>query len=151
MKQTQLNSLLAYEEAKKKAVVERQSYYNYLLSKGSEGATDDEVLQETSINENAVRRCRLNLQKMEAVESSGLNRPTRTGRQATVWVAVPDVDVTKPVPVIRRDELEKQARRKIKAMTDEELESFVGGVEEGDSGVIDDGDLFSLFADGPNL
>jgi hypothetical protein len=146
MKQTTLNSIIAYEEAKKDAAVERKRYYDLLLSRGPHGATDDEVLQFTSIGENAVRRCRLNLMKMEAVESSGLNRPTRTGRQATVWVALPGVDVTQAVPVIHRDELLKVARRKIKEMTEEELEAFVEEDSGGEttSDFLDDGDLFSL-------
>jgi len=149
MKQTELNSILAYKEAKKDAAVERKRYYDLLLSKGAHGATDDEVLQETSIGQNAVRRCRLNLMKMGAVETSGFNRPTRTGRQATVWVALPGILVTEAVPVIRRDELLKLARRKIKEMSDDELEAFVGEKgEESSADFLDDGDLFALFGEG---
>jgi hypothetical protein len=127
------NSLSAYDTAKKSGVANRKTYYDFLISRGDYGATDDEVMNHTSIDHHAVGRIRINLSKMGAVQSTDRNRTTRKGCSASVWVAVPGVDVTKPVPKTERDELLKLARRKIKAMSDDELREFVD-----DSGDYDD-------------
>ena len=137
------NSLLAYGIAKKSGAASRKVYYDYLLPQGDHGATDDEVMAHTSIDHHAVGRIRLNLIKMGAVRWGGQNRLTQKGCRASVWVAVPGVDVTQPVPKKERDELLKLARRKLKAMTDDELRDFV----ESSNDPPDEEDFFDLFGE----
>jgi len=135
------NSINAYDVAKKSGAVSRKTYYDYALSQGATGVTDDEVMRDTDIDHHAVGRIRKNLLAMGAVRDTGGTRLTRKGCKATVWVAIPGVDVTQPVPKSERDELLKMARRKIAGMTDADLRAFVGELD-----TVQDGDLFDLFA-----
>jgi hypothetical protein len=135
------NSLFAYDTAKKSGAANRKTYYDFLVSRGAQGATDDEVMAHTSIDHHAVGRIRINLTKMGAVAPTEQNRMTRKGCSASVWVAVPGVDVTKPVPKTERDGLLKFARRKIKAMSDDELREFIESTDDPPNPE----DIFNLF------
>lgn len=137
------NSLEAYDVVKRSGAANRKTYYDYALSHGIHGVTDDEVMRDTDIDHHAVGRIRKNLMALGALRDTGRTRLTRKGCKAAVWEALPGVDVTQPVPKSDRDELLKLARRKIKAMTNDELRAFV---ETGDAVETPADDLYDLFA-----
>jgi hypothetical protein len=119
------NSLLAYDRSEENGANRRKRYYHFLLSRGEEGATDDEVMVGTGIPHQSIGACRHQLFKLGALVDTGRNRPTRTERQARVWLGVPGIDVTPAPPRTRREELLRLARKVIKTFTDEQLELFV--------------------------
>lgn len=139
------NSLSAYDTAKKSGAANRKTYYDFLVSRGDYGATDDEVMAHTSIDHHAVGRIRINLSKMGAIRSTNRNRLTRKGCSASVWVAFPGVDVTKPVPKTERDDLLRKARRKLKGMSDDDLRAFVRSPDE--ANIPEEDEFFSLFGE----
>ena len=61
---------------------------------GEHGATDDEVEIATGLAHQSVSPRRISLQRLglvvQAIDSEGVNvtRPTRSGRKATVWIAI---------------------------------------------------------------
>jgi hypothetical protein len=51
-----------------------------------EGLTDDEIEQKTSLRHQTASARRRELVLMELVKHSGQSRPTRSGRNAKIWV-----------------------------------------------------------------
>ena len=150
------NSLLAHSASANTRWTGRQVYYRYLLERGAQGATDDEVMRDTHIDHHAVGSIRQSLARLGALRSAGFDRTTRKGCLAEVWVAIPGVDVTRPVRKSERDELLREARRKVGMMTDAELRAFVGSTRteiedepdpDDEGGGTDPDDFFSLFED----
>lgn len=96
-------SQAAAESMKEAAPAIRVRVYQYLLTRGEQGAIDEEVIAALGGKANSIRPRRGDLVDMGAVRKSGRTRPTISGRSAVVWVAVPDMDVTvrrgrKPMP-----------------------------------------------------
>jgi len=120
------NSQQAYHHAKKNEPPRRLLYYQFAVTRGATGVTDDEVMANTPINHKEIVRLRKNLIALDALQPTGTNRMTRSKRQAAVWVAVPGVDVTKPIPEDARKKLLQRARDLLKSMTDNELREFLG-------------------------
>lgn len=61
----------------------------FISACGSEGATDDEVQIGLEMNPSTQRPRRIELERDGFVSDSGRKRPTRTGRNAVVWIATP--------------------------------------------------------------
>lgn len=142
----------AFDASKSKTKQMEHRILHHLEGCGEGGATDEEMdiafgTEKTRSN----RPTRHALTKRGRIVKSGRTRKTQSGRAAIVWIlkehAGWDTDAG-----TRRDELLKLARRKIKEMSDEELEAFVGEKrEESSSDFLDDGDLFALFGGGETL
>lgn len=62
----------------------RAGILGYLRSRGAEGATADEIEQDTGISGNTVRPRVFELRQMGLVENSRTTRPTRSGRRAAI-------------------------------------------------------------------
>jgi hypothetical protein len=122
---TQQNSLFAYEKSEKTGPARRRMVYRYLLGRGGDGATDDEVIHSTSIEHKSMAGTRHQLMKLGAVIDTSKTRLTRSGNPATVWLAVPGVDVSKSPGKTDREHLMTKARKKLKGMSDDQLQGFV--------------------------
>jgi len=68
--------------------------YQYLASCGILGATDEQIQEALGMDGNSERPRRKSLEQKGYVRDSGLKRPTRSGRLATVWVVT-----EKPFPL----------------------------------------------------
>jgi len=62
--------------------------FNWLESRGDQGATDEEIQRALGMNPSTQRPRRIELQKQGLVADSGIRRKTASGRMAGVWVAV---------------------------------------------------------------
>ena len=67
---------------------QRQRVLRALLQAGSGGLTDEETAYRCSMHEGSARARRVELVDTGCVRDSGKTRRTRTGRRATVWVAI---------------------------------------------------------------
>jgi hypothetical protein len=120
------NSLAAYDAAEATTGPQRRkAVYEFILSRGEEGATDDEVIQQLGIQHASMAGTRHDLEKLGAVRGTDKNRPTVSGNLAEVWVAIPGVRVDKRPPKTEREILLTGARRVIENMTDDELEALI--------------------------
>lgn len=77
----------AAEAIKPKAGSQRARVYAFILGRGEYGATDEEIQAALGISESSVRPRRGELREAGLIHDSGRTRPTRSGGQATVWVA----------------------------------------------------------------
>ena len=138
---THQNSLFAYDKSKITGPERRRMVYRYLLQRAYEGATDDEVIHNTTVEHASMAGTRHQLMKLGAVFDTGNTRLTRSGNPATVWRAVPGVDVSKSPGKTDREVLLTKARKKLKGMSDEELHSFIevtdGSVVEVTDDILD--------------
>lgn len=66
----------------------RARVFEYLCSRGSQGATDDEMQVALSLAAHTQAPRRVELKEAGCVRNSGHKRPTRTGRNAIVWIAI---------------------------------------------------------------
>lgn len=119
------NSLFAYDKSEKTGPARRRMVYRYLLGRGGEGATDDEVIHSTSIEHKSMAGTRHQLIKLGAVVDTGKTRLTRSGNPATVWCAIPGVDVSKSPGKTEREHLMTAARKQLKEMSDDQLRVFL--------------------------
>jgi hypothetical protein len=83
-------SLAAARAAASGASVMREGMYLWLLARGSEGATDEEIQLGMPMAANTQRPRRTELVSSGRVVNSGWTRRTRSGRLAVVWKAVVD-------------------------------------------------------------
>ena len=90
-------SQAAAESMKPHARTIRQRVYEYILSRGGFGCTDEEVIAALGVSPSTARPRRGELVQMGAVKKTGDTRPTRSGRQAAVYVGIPGHDVNKPL------------------------------------------------------
>jgi hypothetical protein len=142
---THQNSLFAYDKSKVTGPERRRMVYRYLLQRGGEGATDDEVIHNTTVEHASMAGTRHQLMKLGAVLDTGNTRPTRSGNPATIWIAVPGIDVSKSPGKTGREVLLTNARKKLKGMSDEELREFIADptATEPDSGL----DILDFYED----
>jgi hypothetical protein len=87
----------AAESMKPHARTIRQRVYEYILSRGGFGCTDEEVIAALGVSPSTARPRRGELVQMGAVKKTGDTRRTRSGRQAAVYVGIPGHDVNKPL------------------------------------------------------
>lgn len=66
----------------------RQRVYEWLLSRGEIGATDEEIQEALAMGGSTARPRRVELLEQHRIRDSGQKRPTRSGRAAVVWVAI---------------------------------------------------------------
>ena len=66
----------------------REQVYDYLMSQGLRGDSDEEIQEALSMNPSTERPRRGELQKAGRVMTLGEIRHTHSGRCAAVWVAV---------------------------------------------------------------
>lgn len=78
----------AAAEAKADAGTLRGWVYRFVKGRGQDGATDHEIDQSLGRELYTLRPRRVELVKLGMLKDSGRTRTTKTGRQATVWVAV---------------------------------------------------------------
>jgi hypothetical protein len=95
----------------------RTLVYDTLRAAGAEGMTDEELQDATGLQGSCQRPRRVELVARNLVRDSGRTRPTRSGRAATLWVAVGDDRIPTPAPASRdgqarpRDRVREQAGR----------------------------------------
>ena len=70
-----------------KAGTKRARVLEYIASHGSYGTTDDEGMHDLAMDGSTYRPRRIELAQARLIENAG-TRPTRSGQQAVVWVAV---------------------------------------------------------------
>jgi hypothetical protein len=63
------------------------------LRHAPDGATDEEQQEDLRMNPSTQRPRRIELLKAGWIRDSGKRRPTRSGRQAVVWIAVKQKEV----------------------------------------------------------
>jgi hypothetical protein len=66
----------------------RAAVFEYLRSRGADGATDEEGIRDTGISPSTYRPRRIECQQVGRVIDSGRKRKTASGRNAVVWIAV---------------------------------------------------------------
>lgn len=67
---------------------QRRRVYNYILSNGIDGATDQQIQDALSISESSERPRRKELLEAGLIIDSGERRPTRSGNASKVWIAL---------------------------------------------------------------
>lgn len=78
----------AAEEIKPKSSTLRGIVYGFLVARGAQGATDEEIQDGLAMNPSTERPRRIELIDAGLAQDSGTTRKTRAGRSATVWTAV---------------------------------------------------------------
>ena len=81
-------SLAAAFEAGPNAGTQQARVLEYLRKYHDIGATDEDMQLYLGMNPSTQRPRRIELVQQGLVRDSGSTRPTRSGRQATVWVAL---------------------------------------------------------------
>ena len=81
-------SVQAAERIREDAGTLRGRVLAYLRGAGARGGTDEEIQAALDMNPSTERPRRGELVEAGFVIDSGSTRPTRSGRQATVWLAV---------------------------------------------------------------
>lgn len=66
----------------------RKEVYDFLLQRGDQGATDQEIQDALQMGESTQRPRRKELEEADVICASGRTRPTRSGLPAVVWVVV---------------------------------------------------------------
>jgi len=66
----------------------RRAVLDYLRGRGAEGATDEAIQEALQMNPSTQRPRRIECVELGLVRDSGRTRPTRSGRQAVVWMAI---------------------------------------------------------------
>jgi len=66
----------------------RSSAYQWLVQRGDEGGTRDELDQVLGITPNVTQPRLRELEQMELIKKTNERRPTRSGRSAVVYVAI---------------------------------------------------------------
>ena len=90
-------SLAAADSMRAHAKTSRHRVYEFMLSRGQYGATDDEIEEGLNMKHQSASARRRDLEKkFGAVVATGERRKTRSGRTAQVYAAVPNVDITAP-------------------------------------------------------
>lgn len=79
-------SQAAAEAIRPSAATLRMQVLGYIVARGDEGATDDEIQIALGIEGSTQRPRRVELLDRGLVKDSGATRATRKGRQAAVWV-----------------------------------------------------------------
>jgi hypothetical protein len=72
---------------RRSAKTDRVAVLDYITSRGTEGATDEEIQGALKLSPNTERPRRIELVEQGAVEKSGITRLTSSRRKAAVWVA----------------------------------------------------------------
>lgn len=80
-------SLDAAVAIKPSAATLRDCVFAFIEEQGKYGATDDEIQIGLNMNPSTQRPRRVELVEMGLVVRATLNRKTRTGRSAAVWIA----------------------------------------------------------------
>ena len=79
-------SVTAAEAIKPSAQGDRVRLLAYFAQCGGHGATDEQCQQALEMNPSTQRPRRVELANKKLIHKSGETRPTRSGRQAAVWV-----------------------------------------------------------------
>jgi hypothetical protein len=66
----------------------RRQVYDYILSCGDRGATDDETQVALAMNPSTQRPRRVELYEQDLICKLGITRKTRSGRNAAVWISL---------------------------------------------------------------
>lgn len=64
----------------------RRRVFDFIKSRGEEGATDEEAQIALAMNPSTQRPRRVELERDGKVRDSGRQRATQAGRKATVWI-----------------------------------------------------------------
>ena len=78
----------AADRAIPNAGTQRRMLFDFIVSRGSDGATDEESQRRLSMGANTQRPRRRELEQSGLVVNSGRTRLTTARRKAVVWVAV---------------------------------------------------------------
>lgn len=78
----------AAAEIEGKARTLRGTVYTFLKISGMYGATDEELQIALGMNPSTERPRRIELVELGLVKKRGKTRPTKSGRQAVVWIAL---------------------------------------------------------------
>lgn len=68
------------------AATQEARVYDYIKSRGAEGATDDEGQRDLGIDAHSYCPRRISLERKACIRKTDRTRPTRSGRRAAVWV-----------------------------------------------------------------
>jgi DNA-binding CsgD family transcriptional regulator len=101
----------ASESMRAHAAPIRQRVYEYILSRGAFGCTDEELIAALGISPSTARPRRGELVQMGAVKKTGDTRRTRSGRRAAVYVGIPGKSVNHPLGRRSRPDGERRDRR----------------------------------------
>lgn len=83
-----LTSRLAAESALPRSGTTRWQVYQYILGRGHDGATDQEIEAFLHIDGNTVRPSRKLLEQDGLIINSGITRKNKKGNKCIVWKAV---------------------------------------------------------------
>ena len=72
---------------KPSAATLRDKVLRFIEERGDYGATDDEIQVSLNMNPSTERPRRIELMELGLVTRATINRKTRTGRSAAVWIA----------------------------------------------------------------
>ena len=126
------NSVTSREAAESIADVAgrlRRQVYQYIVSRGDGGTTDDGAEVVLDMKHTTYTARRGELVKQGLVTDSGNKGVTRSGRRATIWVAVPEHEIEQAKEKYKAAEkhrqLEREAMNIIKTWTTDQLEAFL--------------------------
>ena len=86
-KNAKRTSQLAAEKALPKSGSKRRAVYDFIISRGFYGATDDEIQEALGMEGNTVRPTRGGLVEDGFIEDRGITRKNKHGNQCIVWKA----------------------------------------------------------------
>ena len=81
-----VTSRQAAESIAKPSRTLKSKVHQFIVSRGADGCTDEEVQTALEMNPSTQRPRRVDLVRDGVVEDSGKQRKTQSGRNATVWV-----------------------------------------------------------------
>jgi transcription initiation factor IIE alpha subunit len=81
----QRTSLLAAEKALPRSGTKRRRVYDYIVNRGLQGATDDEIQDALGIDGNTVRPTRGGLVEDGHIIDTGTTRKNKHGNECIVW------------------------------------------------------------------
>ncbi len=128
----------------------RRQVYRYIVSRGDDGTTDDAAEEVLDLKHTTYTARSGEVVKQGLVRDSGFRDKTRSGRNAALWVAVPEDEVEdaklEAAAAGERKTLERAALAILKTMSDDDLREFVRDpVEEDSDSEVDMLDFYSEF------
>jgi hypothetical protein len=91
----------------------RQQVYDFISSRGENGATDHEIHLECGLRRYTAAPRRRELFLAGLVEDSGLRRPTDTGSPAKVWIATPPGKIQENVDKLKLENMRNALKKRI--------------------------------------
>jgi len=107
----------------------RRQVYQYIVSCGASGTTDDAAEVALDMKHTTYTARRGELVKRGLVADSGHKAKTRSGRRATIWVAVNPKNAANLKEVSDLNKIRTKLKGKVSKMSEEQCEKVLNAIE----------------------